>query len=83
MGFFSQITEEDENVQILDLLGFAAGKNVHLSRRLHTGKISLLAWRKIFVVGSLICEVVVAKGEGLGVTKTRSDGHNGPTEFGK
>ena len=58
-------------------------KNVHLSRRLHTGKISLLAWRKIFVVGSLLCKVVVAKGEGLGVTKTRSDGLNGPTDFGK
>ena len=26
LGFFGQIREEEENVQVLDLLGFAAGK---------------------------------------------------------
>ena len=80
--YSSVITRRDRQKIILGMRADRS-KNVHLSRRLHTGKISLLAWRKIFVVRSRICKVVVAEVEGLGVTNTRSDGLNGPTEFGK
>ena len=51
MGFFWQITEEDdENVQILDLLGFAAGKNITpLQLPEDCMQIAYIVCKKIFI----------------------------------